>query len=489
MTPEAELLEAANDPAALLEADARPRFQILRDAALPASLRKVSRACRSRFRSQRTAILKGQALRKLHATIAALPSRESLRESRKVTGSVDAPLTDKGREQARATKARVGETISVYTAPNARSRETGRLISGTSQDADWLRPWNLGALEGKPLDSSRDDVNRLISDAPDESPGVSKESGKEGESFNAVSERLIGGALAQQKAMKPGERVLNITSGRVLHIIHAAARNNFQSVDKDSLTTADAEFSKPGDLFVLQQGGLRKLGEQRGASMPGQYFAQHGETVWNSSGVSESLREADDDQLAAIRAEIAAALGPSIYGEPVSASDQQAYAKAVTKAIDTGAAGVSEQFGIAAPETESFIAEYLKDGGFTRLTGELDKTSVDRLASAIADAYEEGGDFDSVVDAIKSEFQDFSTSRAKMIAQTELNDAFGQSVLHFGREAGATTKTWETDLTPCVVCIANALQGSIDLDEDFESGDDAPPAHPNCMCSLIVGVV
>ena len=39
---------------------------------------------------------------------------------------------------------------------------------------------------------------------------------------------------------------------------------------------------------------------------------------------------------------------------------------------------------------------------------------------------------------------------------------------------------------PCIVCIANLEDGEIDMDEDFESGDDAPPAHPNCMCSLMV---
>src|SRR5208282_2235305 len=34
------------------------------------------------------------------------------------------------------------------------------------------------------------------------------------------------------------------------------------------------------------------------------------------------------------------------------------------------------------------------------------------------------------------------------------------------------------------ICLANEDQGVIDLDEDFDSGDDAPPAHPNCRCWL-----
>ena len=76
------------------------------------------------------------------------------------------------------------------------------------------------------------------------------------------------------------------------------------------------------------------------------------------------------------------------------------------------------------------------------------------------------------------------TSRAKMIAQTELNDAFNQGVFQFGKDAGATGKSWDTDIAPCMVCIENELAGVIDIDDDFPSGDDAPPGHPRCMCSL-----
>ncbi len=113
---------------------------------------------------------------------------------------------------------------------------------------------------------------------------------------------------------------------------------------------------------------------------------------------------------------------------------------------------------------------------------------MDRVAGAIADAYEGGANFDAAVAAVKSEFKDMSDYRVKMIAQTELNDAYNQSILHFGREAGAEYKYWETDLAPCPVCIENALAGRIPIEDDFPSGDDAAPAHPNCLCSTGVGI-
>jgi len=196
-----------------------------------------------------------------------------------VTGSVDVPLTDRGREQGHELKRRVGD-IAVFTAPNARSRETGAIISPGAQSVDWLKPWALGAFEGRELDEARAAINRLITDTPDKSPGVSKYSGKPGDTFNEVSRRLVGGVVAQRNDMSPGARVLNITSGRALHIIHAAAVTGFKGISVDELQKR--HFSKPGDLFLLTSDyGLVKISANAIGRNRGQYFAQHGETSWN----------------------------------------------------------------------------------------------------------------------------------------------------------------------------------------------------------------
>jgi hypothetical protein len=50
-----------------------------------------------------------------------------------------------------------------------------------------------------------------------------------------------------------------------------------------------------------------------------------------------------------------------------------------------------------------------------------------------------------------------------------------------------TLKSWETADDPCPICIENEDAGDIDVDDDFPSGDSAPPAHPWCYCAL--GVV
>jgi phosphohistidine phosphatase SixA len=54
--------------------------------------------------------------------------------------------------------------------------------------------------------------------------------------------------------------------------------------------------------------------------------------------------------------------------------------------------------------------------------------------------------------------------------------------LREGADEGATEKSWVGGT--CEVCQENADAGWIDMDEQFPSGDDEPPAHPNCGCEL-----
>lgn len=202
--------------------------------------------------------------------------------------------------------------------------------------------------------------------------------------------------------------------------------------------------------------------------------------------VLSALREADDPDRAKLEADIALALSAQVYMVPVTADEQKTFAGAIKAAIDSGGEAAADMLSATPPNTESFIAEYLRDGGFSRLTGDLDQTTVDDLARSVADAYESGADFDGIVKAVKDSFAQANDYRARMIAQTKLNDAWGQSVLHFGREAGGAGKSWQADLTACVICLGNALDGIIPIEGEFSSGDDASPAHPLCGCSILV---
>ena len=83
----------------------------------------------------------------------------------------------------------------------------------------------------------------------------------------------------------------------------------------------------------------------------------------------------------------------------------------------------------------------------------------------------------------------FSPARAETIAKYEIASANSKGAMDGGREAKALglviTKAWliSGDGDCCDECQDNADAGWIDIDEDFPSGDDSDPAHPNCQCS------
>jgi SPP1 gp7 family putative phage head morphogenesis protein len=81
----------------------------------------------------------------------------------------------------------------------------------------------------------------------------------------------------------------------------------------------------------------------------------------------------------------------------------------------------------------------------------------------------------------------FSDSRAEMIARTEMRLANGQGALGGLIAAGnVSKKVWITQEDDSVSeeCEENADEGPIDIDDDFPSGDQTEPAHPNCRCTV-----
>jgi SPP1 gp7 family putative phage head morphogenesis protein len=109
------------------------------------------------------------------------------------------------------------------------------------------------------------------------------------------------------------------------------------------------------------------------------------------------------------------------------------------------------------------------------------------LRDLVVKAYEDGLDVTQLSDKIQDSYM-FSESRADMIARTELARADSATTLTAWKESGVVEgKAWllgsEHDVD--CECDDNAEDGAIALDDTFSSGDDAPPAHPNCVCALV----
>ena len=163
-----------------------------------------------------------------------------------------------------------------------------------------------------------------------------------------------------------------------------------------------------------------------------------------------------------------------------TAAETSDYNDAITQLIGAAAKSLSA----SAAAGEDYAGEYLATNSLSKLTGGLDRTSVERLQNSLADAWDKGGTYTDMVAAVNETFDDFSETRAGMIAQTEANDAYNAGRREIADQLGLDEKRWDPDGEACEVCQGNADQGWIDADEPFDSGDDAPTAHPNCDCSI-----
>ncbi len=117
----------------------------------------------------------------------------------------------------------------------------------------------------------------------------------------------------------------------------------------------------------------------------------------------------------------------------------------------------------------------------------IDEATREMLRGVLADAFEQGSTFaelEAAIRGLSGERAPFSEERAALIARTEVAGATVQGNLASWRASGVVTgKEWVLgdlhDLDD--ECDGNADQGPIAFEEDFASGDDAPPAHPRCL--------
>lgn len=118
----------------------------------------------------------------------------------------------------------------------------------------------------------------------------------------------------------------------------------------------------------------------------------------------------------------------------------------------------------------------------------IDETTRDMLRATIYGSMQDGKAVDGIQRDIEEGFG-FSRDRARMIARTEVSFAHNSGASEGYKTAASETglhimKEWLLGEDPCDECVDNADEGPIELDDEFPSGDDAPPAHPNCECAV-----
>ena len=165
---------------------------------------------------------------------------------------------------------------------------------------------------------------------------------------------------------------------------------------------------------------------------------------------------------------------------------------AVENGLLMGAENLLAQFGTFKPDVVFNLknpraVDYLKNYGVDRVT-QMDDTSKSMLRDLITREIERGTGYDKIARLIRAQFTDWSTKRAKLVAITEIGNAYQQGNLIVGKDladAGLQMqKSWLTrgDDKVDPHCQANQDDGWIDVNNSFSSGADVPLDHPRCRC-------
>lgn len=116
----------------------------------------------------------------------------------------------------------------------------------------------------------------------------------------------------------------------------------------------------------------------------------------------------------------------------------------------------------------------------------IDESTRDFLRDDVGTAMREGWSNERLAAQIADSYA-FSKDRAMTIARTETQMASNGGAVNGYRASGVVDgKIWLTAEDDLVSeeCQENGDAGVIGLDDTFPSGDDAPPVHPNCRCSI-----
>jgi len=120
-----------------------------------------------------------------------------------------------------------------------------------------------------------------------------------------------------------------------------------------------------------------------------------------------------------------------------------------------------------------------------QLVTRLDEETKKRLAKVISDGIANKRGVDGIARDIRKEFKDMSKRRAVTISQTETNQALSQASMDRMHDMGVNGKEWivDGDERTCPICMGNAAQGVIPIDQLFQSGHMQTPGHVNCRCA------
>ena len=171
------------------------------------------------------------------------------------------------------------------------------------------------------------------------------------------------------------------------------------------------------------------------------------------------------------------ALGYTAAGEALIEAKEAKKADA-TSTVDWSKWKPGDATAAAKAKTPGLLGLLQRAQGFT-WKGFSD-TTLNDLGNAIGEAIALGLDAKRSAKNIMNHVA--SPARALSIAITEQNRAISYATATRYRDAGLQQMEWLV-FDPCKICAQNANQ-VVNIGQFFPSGDQRPPAHPNCRCAL-----
>lgn len=258
-----------------------------------------------------------------------------------------------------------------------------------------------------------------------------------------------------------------------------------------AISEALADFSRPGvqSLVGLQrvarlQGELRFYFRQFGRLLELLDFARIYERFSAGltappaeSRVEQASKEAEAMLLtatSALRELLGAQVRPQLIAAFLEADSEARELIEAQEAHELDRLGPSGEGAVAFAEREA-----------ARLVTQLDEHSRRRIAELVAQSLRELQGPDWLARAIRGEILEMSRARALRIAATEINAAMSEATLQRMGLRGVLFKSLVLAPGADPLCVANKQAGPIPLHQAFPSGQQRPPFHPNCRCSLI----
>lgn len=93
-------------------------------------------------------------------------------------------------------------------------------------------------------------------------------------------------------------------------------------------------------------------------------------------------------------------------------------------------------------------------------------------------------DHDAMAVETQAQLNDWAANYSKMVAVAEISSITEETIADEMTKQGATLMYWVNDGNPCKICIENEAASPLPIGSEWPSGSQAPPAHPNCRCSI-----